>query len=131
MPFQVCNTATTKCSMAVPPGTSILVVTPEKMVFTSNQPAANIMDHIPIKNIVPFGMCMSMANPAVAGATAAALGALTPMPCVPVTPAPWATGAPTVLIKNFPALDTPSTLTCMMGGVITILMDGQVTHQIP
>lgn len=131
MPFQVCNTAQLKCSMAVPPGISVLVVTPEKMVNTSYQPAANIMDHIPMKNIMPFGMCMSMSNPAVASATAAAFGVLTPMPCIPVTPAPWVTGAPTVLIKNFPALDTPSTLTCMMGGMITIVFDGQTTHQIP
>jgi hypothetical protein len=131
MPLQVCNTALLKCSMAVPPGTSALVVTPEKMVNTSNQPAANIMDHIPMKNIMPFGMCQSPANPVVAAATTAALGVLTPMPCVPATPAPWVTGAPTVLIKNFPALDTPAILTCIWGGVITIQMEGQKTHQIP
>ena len=129
MPFQVCNTAVLKCSMGLAP--SLLVVTPEKMVNTGFQPAANIMDHIPMKNIRPFGMCQSMANPAVASATAAALGVLTPMPCTPATPMPWVTGAPTVLIKNFPALDTPSTLTCIFGGVITIQMEGQKTHQIP
>lgn len=131
MPLQVVNTATLKCSMAVPPGTSVFIVTPEKMVFSGNQPAANIMDHIPMKNIMPFGMCQSPSNPMFIAATAAALGTPTPVPCIPVTPMPWVTGAPTVLIKFFPALDTPAMLTCMMGGMITIQKEGQTTHQIP
>lgn len=131
MAKQVCNLATTKCSMAVPPGTSKLIVTPEKMVFTSYQPAANIMDHIPFKNILPFGMCQSPGNPAFIAATAAALGTPTPVPCTPATPAPWAPGSPTVLLKFFPALNDPSLLTCILGGVITIQDPGQQTHDIP
>jgi hypothetical protein len=133
MPLHVCNLATLKCAMAVPPGTSKLVVTPEKMMNTSYQPAANIMDHIPFKNIMPFGMCQSPANPAFVAATAAALGTPTPVPCTPVTPAPWTPGAPTVLLKNFPVLDTPSVLTCVLGGgpVISILQEGQTTEQVP
>jgi hypothetical protein len=131
MPLQVCNGATLKCALAVPPGTSVFVVTPEKMVNTSMQPAANIMDHVPLKNVMPFGACMSLANPAVAAATSAALGVLTPMPCIPNTPAPWVPGSPTVLLKNFPALNNTSTLQCMWGGVITVLMPGQTTHFIP
>ena len=39
-------------------------------------PAANIMDHVPMVNIMPFGMCITPSNPAVAAATAAALGVL-------------------------------------------------------
>lgn len=129
MALQVCNGALLQCSMGVAP--SSLVVLPDKMVNTSNQPAANIMDHKPMVNIMPFGMCQSPANPQVAAATAAAMGVLTPMPCIPNTPAPWIAGAPTVLLKNFPALNDSSTLVCIWAGTISIKMAGQMTHQIP
>ena len=76
-------------------------------------------------------MCITPSNPAVASATAAALGVLTPMPCVPVIPAPWVVGSPTVLLGNMPALNNTSTLMCAWGGVITITVPGQVTEQIP
>jgi hypothetical protein len=129
MALQVCNGALLQCSMGVAP--SSLVVTPEKMVNTSSQPAANIMDHVPMKNIMPFGMCTSPANPQVAAATAAAAGVLTPMPCIPNTPAPWVPGAPTVILKNFPALNNTSKLTCIWAGMISVQFAGQTTHQIP
>ncbi len=82
-------------------------------------------------NILPFGMCNCPGNPTVAAATAAALGVLTPMPCVPNTPAPWAPGAATVMLDKFPALDNISMLTCIWGGVITFANAGQTTHMIP
>jgi hypothetical protein len=100
-------------------------------VITSDMPAANIMDHVPMMNIMPFGMCMSPANPVVAAATAAALGVLTPMPCIPATTAPWVPGAATVLLANMPALDNVSQLMCMYGGVITFTEAGQMTEMIP
>jgi hypothetical protein len=93
----------------------------------SGAPSANIMDHVPMLNIPPFGMCNSLANPMVAAATAAALGALTPMPCIPATSAPWAPGSPTVQIANMPALNDSSTLACNWGGVIQVSMAGQFT----
>jgi hypothetical protein len=117
------------CSFGMAPST--LVVLPVNRVITSNQPAATIMDHIPMVNIMPFGMCITPSNPAVAAATAAALGVLTPMPCIPVTPAPWVAGAVTVLEGTFPTLDNVSTLMCVWGGVITVTVPGQVTEMIP
>ena len=66
-----------------------------------------------------------------ATATAAALGVLTPMPCVPVFPAPWAPGTPTVMLGNLPVLNNTSTLNCAYGGVITISMPGQMTEMTP
>jgi hypothetical protein len=52
-------------------------------------PAANIMDNKPIVNIPPFGVCMSLANPTVASATAAA-GRIDTDACIPNTVAPCA-----------------------------------------
>jgi len=129
MPLQVCMGAMMKCSFGMAP--SSLVVLPKNRVMTNEVPDANIMDHIPLTNIMPFGMCQSPANPEVAAATAAAMGVLTPMPCVPVTPAPWVPGAPTVLLGNFPTLDNTSELICTWGGVITFVDAGEETVEVP
>jgi hypothetical protein len=117
-----------KCSMGAAP--SALMPT-FKPIMTNNKVAANIMDHVPMLNILPFGVCKSLANPTVAAATAAAMGTLTPMPCIPATPAPWIPGAPTVLVANFPALDNTSKLMCMWAGVIEFTDASQANHQIP
>ena len=124
-----CNLAMLKCSMGMAPGT--FMVTPEKMMNTSFQPGANIMDHIPMKNIMPFGMCQSPANPTVAAATALAMGVLTPMPCIPNTPAPWIPGVPNFLLKGFPVLNNSSKLMCIWGGVIEFANPGQQTQDVP
>ncbi len=117
------------CTFGAAP--SSLVVLPINRVMTNEVPDANIMDHIPMVNIMPFGVCMSLANPTVAAATAAALGVLTPMPCIPNTPAPWVPGAPTVLLGNQPTLDNMSKLMCIWGGVISITYPGEVTVEVP
>lgn len=128
MAMQTCMGATMMCTQGLAPST--LVPTP-KTVLTGGMVAANILDHIPIVNIAPFGMCRSPANPMVAAATAAAMGVLTPMPCIPATPAPWMPGAPTVLLCGAPALNNSSTLMCLWAGTISITMPGQMTHLIP
>ena len=129
MAMNVCHGAMLKCSFGLAP--SSMVVLPINRVMTSNVPAANIMDHVPILNIMPFGMCTSMANPTVAAATAAAMGVLTPMPCIPATSAPWMPGTPTVMLANQPDLNNTSKLMCMWAGVIEVIYAGQVTHIVP
>ncbi|KPN91146.1 DUF4280 domain-containing protein [Pseudomonas nunensis] len=126
---QVCATATLQCSFGAAP--AVLNVLPVNRTLTGGMPAANIMDHIPLVNVMPFGVCMSMANPMVAAATAAALGVLTPMPCIPATASPWLPGTPTVLLGNMPALDANSILMCNWAGVIKIAMPGQMQMLIP
>jgi hypothetical protein len=129
MPNQVCMGAMMQCTFGMAP--SSLVVLPANKVMTGMVPDANIMDHIPMTNIMPFGMCQSPSNPTVAAATAAALGVLTPMPCIPSTPAPWVPGAATVMLGNFPTLDNVSKLTCIWGGVISFNDAGEETVQVP
>ncbi len=126
---QVCMGAMMQCSFGMAP--SSLMVLPTNRVMTNSVPDANIMDHIPMVNILPFGMCQSPSNPAVAAATAAAFGVLTPMPCIPVTASPWVPGSPTVAIGNMPALNNSCKLMCSYGGVIQINFAGQVTVNVP
>ena len=128
MPQLVCNGASMNCTFGLAPST--LIVPPTKRVNVSNQPAANIMDHIPMTNIPPFGMCNTPTNPSVASATAAASGVLTPMPCIPVTSAPWVPGSATVMIGGMPALNSTCQCMCMWGGVITISFAGQATTNV-
>lgn len=129
MPLQVCHGAMMQCSFGAAP--SALVVLPTNRVNTNQVPDANIMDHIPLTNIMPFGMCSAPANPAVIAATSAASGVFTPAPCIPATPAPWIIGAPTVLLGNFPTLDDISTLMCTWAGVIRFTSAGEFTVNVP
>ena len=76
-------------------------------------------------NILPFGMCQSPSNPTVAAATAAAMGTLTPMPCVPAIVAPWVPGGKE-MIANLPALLDNCKCMCMWGGQISVNMPGNV-----
>lgn len=128
MAQHVCMGATLQCSFGVAPSTLAVLPTNRALAPT---PLATIADAQPVLNVPPFGMCQSIANPAVASATAAALGTLTPMPCVPVPAGPWVPGSPTVLIGGVPALDSTSRLICAWGGVISITTPGQFTVQLP
>lgn len=121
----VVNLTVCTCSFGAIP--MVLPVTSQQTVMMTNQPAATIMDN----KCTTFGMCSSIANPAVAAATAAALGVLTPSACIPVTPAPWAPGVPTVLVGGKPLLNNTSKLMCMYGGVIQVTMTPALTIQTP
>lgn len=128
MPPPLAMGAMLTCSFGVAP--SSLMVTPENLVLAQNVPMATIMDNVPMKNILPFGMCSSLANPMVAAATAAALGVLTPMPCIPVTAAPWVPGKPTTMVANKPAVDVTCKLMCNWGGVIQPTSTPAMTVQV-
>jgi len=128
MPMNCCLGAQMMCTFGLAPSALVPTV---KMVNTAGVLAANIMDFVPVANIPPFAMCTAPTNPAVAAATTAAAGVLTPMPCMPIPVGPWKPGAPTVMLGGVPALDNTSTLNCLWGGVITFITPGQFTHMIP
>jgi hypothetical protein len=122
MPKLVILGAKLKCSQGTSPST--LTVLPVEPVDADEQPVASVMDHVPMVNIAPFGMCQTQANPQVAAATAAAQGVLTPMPCVPVTSSPWSPGSPVVKVGEQKALTDDSKCTCAWTGSIEITSAG-------
>lgn len=125
MPKPIMTTgAMMQCSFGVAPST--LNVLPIARVTSGEMPVATIQDAVPMLNIPPFGMCTTLSNPMVAAATAAALGVLTPMPCVPVTAA-WIPQSPLVLVAGKPVLVAGSQCMCSWGGVITVAPAGAPT----
>ena len=125
MPILVVAGATLTCTGGTAPST--LAVPPVNKTMCG-APAATIEDSVPGKNIPPFAMCQSMSNPAVASATSAAMGVLTPQPCSPVV-GPWAPGSATVMIGGKPALHNACTLNCY-GQTISIANPGQAQTQV-
>ena len=128
MPPNVTTGAMLMCTFGMAPAT-LNVIRPTTLI--GGKPAATIQDSAPMVNIPPFGMCTSPSNPQVAAATAAALGVLTPMPCIPATTTPWVPGCPTVTLAGQPALDNISTCMCLWAGMISITEPGQLQTNIP
>ena len=113
----VAMSAQMTCIQGTAPSNLIVAV---PTVTGENKPVANIMDHIPISNIPPFGTCNIL--------TAAALGV--PTPCVPATAAPWTPGSPTVMVRNMPALNSTSKCACAIGGMISIVNPGTTKEMV-
>lgn len=128
MSFCLCTGATLSCPFGAAPVPFSALPVPRVMI--NGKPAGVMTDMAPAVNIPPFGMCSSMSNPAVASATAAAMGALTPMPCVPVPTGPWLNPAPKVLIGGQQAISDGSRLTCAWGGQISVQFAGQASVQL-
>ena len=120
----VVSTALCTCSFGVAP--MPLTGSSQQTVMMGSLPAATIMDNV----CTTFGMCSNPANPTVAAAPAAALGVLTPMPCIPATVS-WVPGCPTVLVCGKPLLNNTSKLMCSYGGVIQVTMTPAMTVKVP
>ncbi len=116
--------ATCLCTMGTSPGQ--LNPTNQANIRIGGKPAASIADVAPMTNVTPCGMCTSLANPAVASATAAALGVLTPQPCTPVPAGGWVCPGK-VRVAGKPVLTNDGKLMCAYGGTISILNPGQMT----
>lgn len=105
------------CAQGISP--SSLAVQPG-VATADGKPVATVMDFVSMSNIPPFGMCLTLANPQVAAATAAALGVLTPQPCIPVITAPWSPGSSVSSLQGQKLLTEDSTCNCQWTGVISI-----------
>lgn len=128
MSFCLCTGATLSCPFGAAPAPFSAL--PVSRVLISGRPAGVMTDMAPAVNIPPFGTCSSLSNPTVASATAAALGVLTPMPCIPVPAGPWLNPAPMVVIGGRPAISDGSRLTCAWGGQISVQFAGQTCVQL-
>ena len=120
----VAHGAMLRCSQGMAP--SSLSVLPRRSTAAGEKLVAVVTDFAPNVNVAPFGMCRSLANPQVAAATAAAFGALTPQPCVPVVTAPWAPGAAVAMVDEVPALTSDSTCMCAWAGTIAVSEPGSM-----
>ena len=112
------------CSFGTTPAP--IKVTSQAKVLAEGKPCGTIQDVQPLANVGPFGMCTSLANPQVAAATAAALGVLTPQPCIPAPAGTWIPTKPKILIGGKPCLTNDCKLVCAYAGQISITMPGQV-----
>lgn len=111
------------CSMGTTPAP--LKVTSNSKVLTEGKPAGTIQDATAMTNLGPFGMCTSLANPAVSAATTAALGVLTPQPCTPMPAGTWIPTKPKVLVSGKPCLTQDCKVMCSYAGAISITLPGQ------
>lgn len=122
MSLFVVTGGTCKCSF----GTGICTInaTTQTTVMSEGKPVVTITDN-QIANIKGFVMCTSLANPQVQAATTAAMGVLTPQPCIPACASPWMGGS-SILVGGKPAVTGTSTLMCSKGqGQISIVSTGQ------
>ena len=109
----VTDGATIICPFGTSPAT--LRVTSQMKVKMNGKPVATIQDaSFPI-NIPGFGMCTSLTNPAVASATAAALGVLTPQPCTFSSAGTWFPTQMKVTACGKPCLTSGAQIMCMTG----------------
>lgn len=111
------------CSFGTTP--AALKATTNMTVQMGGIPACVMADAAPMVNVSPFGMCTSLANPTVAAATAAALGVLTPQPCIPSVTGSWIPAQTKVLVGGQPCLTLGCSCVCAFAGKIDITSPGQ------
>ena len=120
----VVASGTCMCTMGTAPAP--LNVTSQAKVMAGGKPCGTVSDFQALANVGPFGMCTSLANPQVAAATAAALGVLTPQPCVPQPTGMWIPTKPKILIGGKPCLASDCKGMCAYAGSISITFAGQI-----
>ena len=109
----VTDGATIICPFGTNPAS--LKVTSQRKFLANGKPVATIQDASFMTNIPGFGMCTTLTNPAVASATAAALGVLTPQPCSFSSPGTWFPTQMKVLADGKPCLTSGAKIQCLTG----------------
>jgi hypothetical protein len=119
VPRPLTTGAVLQCSMGAIPSVFVADPLPGTPMVLGGAATATVAQILPA-NILPFGRCKSMANPEVASATAAAQGALTPMPCTPMVAAPWTPPSLTSKSNMLPIATVSSKCLCSFGGSISV-----------
>jgi hypothetical protein len=121
MPEFLTSVCVLKCSFGTAPVPFQSLTLPGKPLFMQAFDGASMLDTAPVVNIPTFAMCSSLAKPQVIAATAAAQGVLTPMPCVPVIPAPWVPSSPIASWNGVRLATVQSKCLCTWGGEISVV----------
>ena len=108
------------CTFGAAPGLFQALELPGKPVVMGTFTTATIEEIVPMVNVPTFVMCKSLLNPEVAAATAAALGVLTQMPCIPVVVAPWTPPSTLMAYMDMPLATVESKCLCAWGGMIGV-----------
>ncbi|MGE3808095.1 MAG: DUF4280 domain-containing protein [Gemmataceae bacterium] len=106
----VCQNAVCSCSASLNEEPSLLTVTNNPITKVNGLFVATQMDYMFGPNLAGFGICDIL--------TTEAEGVETP--CAPVLAAPWQGCSTKVKINGLPALLQEATLTCAIGGQISI-----------
>ena len=128
MAYLVVKNAMLSCNQGTTPATFTAI---NPMVTCAGLDVATVNDNTPVNlGAAGFGMCQSMANPAVASATAAAQGTLTPQKCMPNCGGPWTPGSMKLTVKGAAALLDSDMLMCAWAGTIQVDNAGQVKCEV-
>lgn len=124
MALAVAAGAVLTCPFGSAPGQ--LMVTSQYKVLAEGRPVATFRDNVGMVNITGFGLCTSLANPQVAAATAAALGVLTPQPCMFQPAGTWVWPGAMPLAGGVPCVCSDSKIMCAVGmGLLSVANPGQ------
>jgi len=126
MALVVVSSGIIQCSMGL--SKSVIIGTSNLTAMAEGKPMCSILDFNPLVNIMPFGLCNSFLNPAVAAATAANMGVHTPAPCVPQVKAPWIPTSLKMMVGGAPVLSQESCCICPFGGTISVVYPGQTSY---
>ncbi len=126
----VVSTAQTQCSFGSGPQT-VNIIPMGVSASGGKEYRKAWIDFLPYLNEAPKGACSNPAFPPTAAATAAAFGALTPMPCIPVQ-SPYMPGALFHKAFSTPVSCADDKAICLIGqgGNISVTNPGQETIKI-
>ncbi|WP_082063091.1 DUF4280 domain-containing protein [Paenibacillus sp. IHBB 10380] len=94
-------------------------------VYVKGKAQTHVADYVQGINIISFGNCACVHNPAVENSQMVDINGVKKSPCIPALTMPWLSEKSDVLIEGQPALLKSYKQKCLYGGLIHIEDDGQ------